>query len=248
MKIYTNEQHEIIGYSPNYVPSDYSYEYEVSDDFVGSRSFSVMCGYKYEPQYELDFNEDGTMKYDENGNLVYKLDDEGEKIFTGYGFYPFIDIRVLDRLQQQSEETSAKISESNKASASVRTAARFVAVTLTDEQALEVPDLYDEWSGDSVSYSVGDRLRHNGILYKVLQAHTSQETWTPETAPSLFAKILIPDPEVIPEWEQPDSTNGYQLGDRVTHNGKTWESTFNGSNVWEPGAIGTESLWKEVTE
>lgn len=100
MKIYTNDSHEIIGYGPNYIPSEYSHEYEVSDNFVGNRSFPVMCGYKYEPQYELDFNEDGTMKYDENGDLVYKLVD-GEKVFIGYGFFPFIDTRVLDRLQQQ---------------------------------------------------------------------------------------------------------------------------------------------------
>ena len=32
---------------------------------------------------------------------------------------------------------------------------------------------------------------------------------------------------------------------QVTHNGKTWESLAD-NNVWEPGAIGTESLWKEV--
>ena len=48
-----------------------------------------------------------------------------------------------------------------------------------------------------------------------------------------------------PEWEQPGSTNGYSKGDKVTHNGKTWESLVD-NNVWEPGVIGTESLWKEV--
>ena len=29
------------------------------------------------------------------------------------------------------------------------------------------------------------------------------------------------------------------------HNGKTWESLVD-NNVWEPGAVGTESLWKEI--
>ncbi|WP_350308143.1 carbohydrate-binding protein [[Ruminococcus] torques] len=46
-------------------------------------------------------------------------------------------------------------------------------------------------------------------------------------------------------WEQPNSTNPYKKGDRVTHKGKTWESLVD-SNVWEPGAVGSESLWKEV--
>lgn len=57
-------------------------------------------------------------------------------------------------------------------------------------------------------------------IYKVLTAHTSQDTWTPPDAPSLFAKVLIPDSDTIPEWEQPDSTNPYSKGDKVTHNGK----------------------------
>lgn len=70
---------------------------------------------------------------------------------------------------------------------------------------------------------------------------TSQEAWTPPDAPSLFAKVLIPDTDTIPEWEQPDSTNPYAKGDKVTHNGKTWISTADG-NVWEPGVYG----WEEV--
>ena len=120
------------------------------------------------------------------------------------------------------------------------------ACNFTDEQALEVPELYAEWSGESVSYKTGSRVRHNEVLYKVLQGHVSQSDWTPETAPSLFAKVLITDPNVIPEWEQPGPENAYQLGDKVTHNGKTWESTFDGDNVWEPGVVGTEACWKEV--
>lgn len=60
-------------------------------------------------------------------------------------------------------------------------------------------------------------------------------------APSLFAKVLIPDSSTVPEWEQPDSTNPYAKGDKVTHNGKTWISTADG-NVWEPGVYG----WEEV--
>lgn len=71
----------------------------------------------------------------------------------------------------------------------------------------------------------------------MLQAHRSQDSWTPDVSPSLFAKVLIPDPEVIPEWEQPDSTNPYMTGDKVTHNGHTWECSID-NNVWEPGVYG----------
>lgn len=108
----------------------------------------------------------------------------------------------------------------------------------TDEQAIEAAAVYPTWK-ESVVYEVNDRVLYNGVLYKVLQAHTSQETWTPVDAPSLFAKVLIPDENVIPAWEQPDSTNPYMIGDKVTHNGKTWVSTVDG-NVWGPGVYGWE--------
>lgn len=120
--------------------------------------------------------------------------------------------------------------------------------TITDDaESLDYIELFPSWSPDGVTYPVGYRVRYNGDLYKVLQEHTSQEAWNPTDAPSLFAKVLIPDPTVIPEWEQPGSTNGYMTGDKVTHNGKTWESQVD-NNVWEPGATGTETLWIEVTE
>ncbi|CCZ26941.1 carbohydrate binding domain protein [[Ruminococcus] torques CAG:61] len=129
---------------------------------------------------------------------------------------------------------------------SVFTMAKMSAEEITnDEQALKVSDLYDAWSGEGVAYKTGKYLRYNNILYKVLQNHTSQADWTPDTASSLYAKVLTdPDGKVLP-WEQPNSTNPYKKGDRVTHKGKTWESLVD-SNVWEPGAVGSESLWKEV--
>ena len=119
---------------------------------------------------------------------------------------------------------------------------------LTDEQALTVKNLYADWDGNGIGYLVGDRVQYNGKLYKCLQAHTSQSDWSPEAAQSLWAEILAgQDGTEIGEWTQPESTNPYSKGDRVTHNGKTWESLTDG-NVWEPGVQGTESLWKEVTE
>ena len=111
----------------------------------------------------------------------------------------------------------------------------------TDEQALSVPALYPAWRS-GVRYAAGQRVLYRGVLYKVLQDHTSQDDWTPDAAPSLFARVLIPDVETIPEWVQPDSTNTYAKGDQVTHNGKTWVSDID-INSWEPGVYG----WTEVS-
>ena len=124
----------------------------------------------------------------------------------------------------------------------------FVALreSATDEQAVLVPNVFPAWKPEK-EYKTGDRIRYQRKLYKVITSHTSQEDWAPDVALSLFAQVLIPDPEVIPEWVQPDSTNPYQTGDKVTHNGSTWISTID-NNVWEPGTTGTENLWTEVTE
>lgn len=120
-----------------------------------------------------------------------------------------------------------------------------IASGLTDAEAVTATCLHPRWSVGGVAYAKGQRVQYENTLYTVLQAHTSQATWTPADAPSLFAKVLIPDPTVVPEWEQPDSTNPYMKGDKVKHNGKTWVSLID-NNVWEPGATGTESLWHEV--
>ena len=50
----------------------------------------------------------------------------------------------------------------------------------------------------------------------------AQETWTPDTAVSLWAKVLTDPSGRILAWVQPDSTNPYMKGDKVTHKGKTW--------------------------
>lgn len=113
--------------------------------------------------------------------------------------------------------------------------------SLTEAEAVAATCLHPKWNGNSVQYTAGQRVQYENTLYTVLQNHTSQPDWKPAAAPSLFAKVLIPDPTVVPEWEQPESTNPYSKGDKVTHNGKTWVSDIDG-NVWEPGVYG----WTEV--
>lgn len=113
--------------------------------------------------------------------------------------------------------------------------------TLPDESLARMAHYMQEWEPGTV-YKPGNLCSYKKWPYRCLQAHTSQETWNPEDAPSLWAKVLIPDPSVIPEWEQPGSTNPYMKGDKVKHNGKTWVSDID-NNVWEPGVYG----WTEVS-
>lgn len=111
--------------------------------------------------------------------------------------------------------------------------------SLEDEDALKGVELFPKWKGDTL-YSIGDRVRYDGVLYKCLILHTSQAEWNPTDAVSLWARVLIPDPEVIPDWEQPESTNPYMKGDKVRHIGKVWMSDID-YNVFEP-----PTMWSEV--
>ena len=118
----------------------------------------------------------------------------------------------------------------------LRSAIEVAVESFDDSIALDYPELVQLWY-PGTAYAADQRVNYNGTLYKCLQSHTAQADWSPDAAPSLWAKVLIPDETVIPEWEQPDSTNPYSKGDKVTHNGKTWVSDID-NNVWEPGVYG----------
>lgn len=116
---------------------------------------------------------------------------------------------------------------------------------ISDDVALLADSVFSVWSGDGVAYKAGDRVTYNDVLYKVLQSHTSQAAWTPTDAPSLFAKVLARDTggDTPPAWQQPDSTNPYMKGDRVTFEGKIYESLID-NNVWSPVAY--PAGWLEI--
>lgn len=117
------------------------------------------------------------------------------------------------------------------------------AISLSDEDALEAVDLFAKWDPAHGVYNVDDRVKYQGILYKCLQMHNAQAAWAPTDAPSLWAKVLIPDENVIPEWEQPDSTNAYMRGDKVSFEGKVYESAID-NNIWSPAAY--PAGWIEI--
>ena len=120
----------------------------------------------------------------------------------------------------------------------IRAAMDAAAAALTDDEALKAAALYPAWSAQD-TYDAGERVRFDGALYKCLQPHAAQPDWTPTAAPSLWAKVLTSDTGEPLPWEQPESTNPYMKGDKVTHGGKTWVSAID-NNVWEPGVYGWE--------
>jgi len=112
------------------------------------------------------------------------------------------------------------------------------AASLPDSVATDVPELFPGWKPDT-DYAIGDRRQFNGILWKCILAHHSQEDWTPDVAVSLWARTSADE---FPEWIQPTgASDAYMTGDKVSHNGQHWISDVD-NNVWEPGVYG----WSEV--
>lgn len=117
-----------------------------------------------------------------------------------------------------------------------------VAILQDDEHALQSIALFPKWR-EGIFVNAGERYKYEGKLYRVVQTHTTQSGWSPDIVPSLFTEVSLDE---WPEWKQPlSSEDAYHVGDKVSHNDKHWESLIDG-NVWEPGTIGSESLWKEV--
>lgn len=96
-----------------------------------------------------------------------------------------------------------------------------------------------------LSVLVNQIYSYSGLLYQVVQAHTTQSTWTPLLAHSLFTPYK--DPSVIAPWVQPiGSFDAYPIGWKVIYNTFTYQSLVN-ANVWVPGAVGSELLWTNLT-
>lgn len=136
-----------------------------------------------------------------------------------------------------------KKSKLNEAVMDFRTKVETASQTISDGNAQSCVALYPHWS-DSAHYTADYRVQYNDVVYKCLQAHDAQPTWTPTDAPSLWAKVLNPS-EDIPDWEQPDSTNAYMTGDKVRYKGKVYESLID-NNVWSPEAY--PQGWKLLEE
>ena len=148
-----------------------------------------------------------------------------------------------------------------QAAEQMRKAIQMYAANLTEEEALVIASVYPEWNGNGINYKTGTWLRYgydnigDVCLYQVLQDHTSQPQWTPDSATSLYKRVGVSE-DGTPKWVQPvGATDAYNKGDIVEYNGKKYISTID-ANVWAPDVHGwevytggsTESGGSEVVE
>ena len=120
----------------------------------------------------------------------------------------------------------------------LRRAIQLFAASLDEADALEVATLYPAYQVGR-AYTAGTYLRQgadrNGDpqLYRVLQDHTSQEGWPPESTPALYGAMGL-DEDGYPLWSQPGGVyDAYNAGDVVSYNGVLYQSLVDG-NVWAP--------------
>ena len=110
------------------------------------------------------------------------------------------------------------------------------ATSLPDEDALEGIELFPVWAA-GVTYTADTRIRYGGKLYRVVQAHTSQADWLPDSTPALYTEVAKPGE--IPVWKQPTGAqDAYNTGDLVHYpdaDGPVYQSTID-NNVWSPEA------------
>lgn len=112
-----------------------------------------------------------------------------------------------------------------------------------------------------------DPAHSNAPLQKQIEEISKKQIALEETVRALSATVqkiketvesggtVVPEPEPQPQEEYPawEPYNGippvkYQVGSKVSHNGKKWESMV-ANNVWEPGAFGVDkSIWKEIVQ
>ena len=122
-------------------------------------------------------------------------------------------------------------------------AAQTVARVTVDDLLADLPDdtytnvvaLFPDWTtGEQVA--VGAVRQFDSNLYRVVQAHTTQADWTPPSVPALWTAVSQTEGPTVDPWVQPTgSSDAYQVGDRVTFEGQTYESTI-ANNVWSPAA------------
>jgi len=113
--------------------------------------------------------------------------------------------------------------------------------TLSPEDALANKEVYPVWANDLPFVEETHKYLtvENGelVLWEVVQSHSPIDyAFRPSELQALWKRVALPD-QILP-WVQPlGSFDAYQIGNRVTHNGSTWESTVK-NNVWEPSTFG----------
>ena len=157
----------------------------------------------------------GSEIYEDRVEAVYEI----EEIIP----MPVSDVDLIEKAKLKAQQLAIK--------------SLIIAESLSSNEMLEVAALFPAYEIGK-AYSIGDIFTYKRSLYEVIQAHTSQADWPPDTTASLY-KNHTPKGE-IEDWRQPlGAHDAYRAGDVVTYNGNTYTSLID-NNVWIPDQYGWE--------
>ena len=111
--------------------------------------------------------------------------------------------------QMESASRRARLEEASRPLRSEEVLAMLIpqqinTLAVDDSMALRMLPFYPEWAAGT-AYTVGYKVRRDGKLWRVVQAHTSQAGWEPENAASL--------------WEQINETHSGTIDDPIPYSG-----------------------------
>ena len=115
---------------------------------------------------------------------------------------------------------------------------------VTDSELLRIqPALEGRLWQPGLDVKVGDVYTFGAFLWRCLQDHTTQGTWTPDLVPALWRKVEIISEDAVRIWA---AGIDYIVGDEVAYpdeNGTmyTCQQAHTAQTGWEPPAV--PALW-----
>ena len=193
-------------------------------DYVSKNILSISSFYSPESDMKVILDEDIVDFTKMYAYFVYTGED-------GQPHLRFDEDKYNDILKEQERQEQIIKGEQLKQELQERAILDYA----SDEDAYTMRYLYPKWLGNGLTYKTNDRLMYNDKFYKVLQDHTSQSEWTPDTASSLYVEIADPSNE-WPDFKQPTGAHdAYAKGEKVTFEGKHYISLID-ANVYSPTA------------
>lgn len=139
---------------------------------INRLSYSNSNGY-VEIKLDEDFDEMKIFNFKYVGGTLVKLTSEEKE-----EFYPTINVEKPKQEEQlnQMMMASARVAFLNE---------------LPDEEAKDIPLCFDSWStfAEGYSFTEGQRVEHEGGLWKCKKAHNKQASWYPGAEPTLWEQL-----------------------------------------------------------
>ena len=112
------------------------------------------------------------------------------------------DAEYEDYVEPEVETYVKEVPSADDIVSQLKELAQAQVAELSDDEAKKVPALFPLWETEK-AYAVGDRVWYQASLYKCVQAHTSQSTWNPKDAVSLWANVSEESQEADGSREHP---------------------------------------------